>query len=72
MHDENTVQIWVNGKKTDEIVSPGLLSNENNLPLCVGARPGVRHSLKGYLRDVGIWGRALNSQEIKDIAALYP
>ncbi|GDX50352.1 hypothetical protein LBMAG26_12110 [Bacteroidota bacterium] len=72
VHDENTVQIWVNGKKTDEIVSPGLLSNENNLPLCVGARPGVRHSLKGYLRDVGIWGRALNSQEIKDIAALYP
>ena len=72
VHDENTVQIWVNGKKTDEIASPGLLSNENNLPLCVGTRPGVRHSLKGYLRDVGIWGRALNSQEIKDIAALYP
>jgi hypothetical protein len=71
VHDENTVQIWVNGEKTDEIVSPGLLSNENNLPLCLGTRPGVRHSFTGYLRDVGIWGRALNSQEIKDIAALY-
>jgi hypothetical protein len=71
VHDENTVQIWVNGEKTDEIVSPGLLSNENNLPLCLGTRPGVRHSLTGHLRDVGIWGRALNSQEIKDIAALY-
>jgi hypothetical protein len=72
VHDENTVQIWVNGEKTDEIVSPGLLSNENNLPLCLGTRPGVRHSLTGHLRDVGIWTRALNSQEIKDIAALYP
>jgi hypothetical protein len=72
VHDENTVQIWVNGEKTDEIASPGLLSNENNLPLCIGTRPGVRHSLTGYLRDVGIWGRALSSQEIKDIAALYP
>ena len=71
VHDENTVQIWVNGEKTDEIASPGLLSNENNLPLCLGTRPGVRHSLTGHLRDVGIWGRALNSQEIKDIAALY-
>jgi|GEM_PF-1535075 len=72
VHDENKVQIWVNGEKTDEIASPGLLSNENNLPLCIGTRPGVRHSLTGYLRDVGIWGRALSSQEIKDIAALYP
>ncbi len=71
VHDENTVQIWVNGEKTDEIVSPGFLSNANNLPLCLGTRPGVRHSFTGYLRDVGIWGRALNSQEIKDIAALY-
>ena len=71
VHDENTVQIWVNGEKTDEIASPGLLSNENNLPLCLGTRPGLRHSFTGYLRDVGIWGRALNSQEIKDIAALY-
>lgn len=72
VHDENTIQIWVNGEKTDEIVSPGLLNNENNLPLCLGTRPGVRHSLTGHLRDVGIWSRALNSQEIKDIAALYP
>jgi hypothetical protein len=71
VHDENTVQIWVNGEKTDEIVSPGLLSNENNLPLCLGTRPGVRHSLTGYLRDVGIWNRALNEQEIKNIATLY-
>ena len=71
VHDENTVQIWVNGEKTDEIASPGLLSNENNLPLCLGTRPGLRHSFTGYLRDMGIWGRALNSQEIKDIAALY-
>jgi hypothetical protein len=72
VHDENTVQIWVNGEKTDEIASPGLLSNENNLPLCIGTRPGLRHSLTGYLRDVGIWGRALSGQEIKDIAILYP
>lgn len=72
VHDENTIQIWVNGEKTDEIVSPGLLNNENNSPLCLGTRPGVRHSLTGHLRDVGIWSRALNSQEIKDIAALYP
>ena len=72
VHDENTVQIWVNGEKTDEIASPGLLSNLNNLPICIGTRPGVRHSLTGHLRDVGIWGRALNSQEIKDIATLYP
>jgi hypothetical protein len=72
VHDENTVQIWVNGEKTDEIASPGLLSNENNLPLCIGTRPGLRHSLTGYLRDVGIWGRALSGQEIKDIALLYP
>jgi len=72
VHDENTVQLWVNGKKTDEIASPGLLSNENNLPLCIGTRPGVRHSLNGYLRDVGIWGRALNGQEIENIATLYP
>jgi hypothetical protein len=71
VHDENTVQIWVNGEKTDEIVSPGLLSNENNLPLCLGTRPGVRHSLTGYLRDVGIWNRALSESEIKNIAALY-
>ena len=72
VHDENTVQIWVNGEKTDEIASPGLLSNENNLPLCLGTRPGLRHSFTGYLRDVGIWGRALNDEEIKNIATLYP
>lgn len=72
VHDENVVQIWVNGIKTDEIPSPGLLSNDNNLPLCVGTRPGVRHSLTGYLRDVGIWARALNEQEIQAMAALYP
>jgi hypothetical protein len=72
VHDENTVQIWVNGEKTDEIASPGLLSNLNNMPICIGTRPGVRHSLTGHLRDVGIWGRALSSQEIKDIASLYP
>lgn len=72
VHDENTVQIWVNGKKTDEIASPGLLSNENNLPLCIGTRPGVRHSLNGYLSDVGIWGRALSREEIETIASLYP
>jgi hypothetical protein len=72
VHDANVVQIWVNGEKTDEIASPGLISNDNTLPLCVGTRPGVRHSLTGYLRDVGIWGRALNDQEIKDIATLYP
>ena len=71
VHDENVVQIWVNGEKTDEIASPGLISNDNNLPLCIGTRPGVRHSFTGYIRDVGIWGRALNSQEIKDIAILY-
>ncbi len=71
VHDANVVQIWVNGEKTDEIASPGLISNDNTLPLCVGTRPGVRHSFSGYLRDVGIWGRALNSQEIEDIAALY-
>ena len=70
-HDANVVQIWVNGEKTDEIASPGLISNDNNLPLCIGTRPGVRHSFTGYIRDVGIWGRALNSQEIKDIAILY-
>jgi len=71
LHDENFVQIWVNGEKTDEMVSPGLISNDNTLPLCVGTRPGVRHSFTGYLRDVGIWGRALNEQEIKNIATLY-
>jgi hypothetical protein len=31
----------------------------------------VRHSLRGYLRDVGIWNRALSESEIKNIAALY-
>ncbi|MEY4861264.1 MAG: hypothetical protein RL059_963 [Bacteroidota bacterium] len=71
IHDENTIQIWVNGGKTDEIASPGLLGTENNLPLCIGTRPGVRHSLRGYLRDVGIWNRALSDSEIKNIAALY-
>jgi hypothetical protein len=71
VHDENTIQIWVNGEKTDEIASPGLLGTENNLPLCIGTRPGVRHSLRGYLRDVGIWNRALSESEIKNIAALY-
>jgi hypothetical protein len=27
--------------------------------------------LRGYLRDVGIWDRALSDSEIKTIAALY-
>ncbi|MFM2230269.1 MAG: Concanavalin A-like lectin/glucanase superfamily [Bacteroidota bacterium] len=71
VHDENKIQIWVNGEKTDEMASPGLLSTANNLPLCIGTRPGVRHSLRGYLRDVGIWDRALSDSEIESIAALY-
>ncbi len=71
IHDEKNIQIWINGEKHDEIASPGLLSNVNNLPLCIGTRPGVRHSLKGYLKDVGIWNRALTEAEIKNIASLY-
>lgn len=71
VHDEKKIQIWINGEMKDEEVSPGLLDNDNNLPVCIGSRPGLRHSLKGYLRDIGIWDRALSELEIKKIYALY-
>ena len=71
VHDKKKIQIWVNGEKTDERTSPGLLNNENNLPICIGTRPGVRHSFTGYLRDVGIWNRGLTEAEIKAISAIY-
>ena len=71
-HDDKYIRIWVNGSKIDERPSEGSLENTNNLPVCIGTRPGVRHSLKNaFLRDVAIWNRALSDKEIKEIASLY-
>ena len=63
-HDANHVRLYLNGVKVNEIKSPGLLGT-NTLPLWFGARPQNIQFFHGIIDDIGIWGRVLDSNEIK-------
>ena len=71
VHNASEVQLWVNGALANQRTSPGLLPNKNTLPICIGTRPGIRHSYRGFIRDVAIWNTSLDSFQINQISALY-
>ena len=71
VHNEDVVELWANGELISQIPSPGLLKNTNNLPICVGTRPGIRHSYKGIISDLAIWGSSLNKTMIQNIYNQY-
>jgi hypothetical protein len=68
-HDNLNVKLYLNDSLMASFPSPGLLPNGNTLPVWFGARPGNngRHFFNGKIDDVGIWNRALDSQEIGDL-----
>jgi hypothetical protein len=68
-HDNNFAKLYLNGilVATTNVTS-GL--SFNNLPMWFGARPlagGNSSFFNGKLDDIGIWNRALDSCEIKDL-----
>ncbi len=68
-HDDTAAKLYINGElKSITYILGGL--DTNSLPLWFGARPsaGVLSSyFHGKLDDIGIWNRALDSCEIKDL-----
>ena len=66
VHDNIGVKIYLNGILLGDTLISGGLTN-NSLPIRIGQRPNGSHPFNGEIDDIGIWSRALDSCEIKDL-----
>jgi hypothetical protein len=67
-HDDQSVNLYLNGNLVKTMNSPGLLSF-NSLPLWFGARPNSVQFFDGIIDDIAIWNRVLTQEEVNILYA---
>jgi hypothetical protein len=67
-HSVSYNRIYVDGILVSEKSSNGTISNSNTLDISIGRRwKDGWHPFTGYIKDVAIWGKELNSSEVEQI-----
>ncbi len=67
-HSASYNRIYVDGVLVSEKSSNGTISNSNTLDISIGRRwTGGWHPFTGYIKDVAVWGKELNSSEVAQI-----
>lgn len=68
--DANETYLFLDGRKikTQAVSSDTFFQNNNQLFYDIGQKRDAGHTLKGYLRDLIVFRRALTGEEINEIA----